>query len=220
MGELLARILPLAFGAALSPLIAAILVVTLSGPSHPRGRAIAFTAGMGTALVLVSILGFTLLKGVVIPSLADPSTTLAALDLAFGAGLALIVAIRLVRPPTEASPGRVERAAAPRLERYYLLGLARMGTNVTSLVLFIPAVKDVAASSVGPVGEIVALATVILVTMLPALIPVTADLMFPDEADRVLRGLDRWLREHGRTLVTAVLGALAGYLIVRGAISL
>lgn len=221
MGELLAKAMPLAFGAAMSPLILAMLVVTLSGSNHPRGRAIAFTMGMGTSLVLVSILGFTLLKGVVIPSLSDPSTTLAAIDIAFGVVLLLVVALRLVgrsatpEHPANPAPG----GAAPRLGRYYLLGMVRMGTNMTSLVLFIPAVKDVSASAVGLAAQIVVLALLILITMLPALIPVGADLLLPGEADPVLSGLGRRLSRHGRTLVTIVLGGLGGYLVVRGAIS-
>lgn len=62
------------------------------------------------------------------------------------------------------------------------------------------------------------LAVLILITTLPALIPVGGDVLIPGEVDRVLIGLGHWLSRHGRTLVTIVLGALGGYLLVRGAI--
>ena len=55
MGNLIAKIVPLAIGGAVSPILVISVVLLLSGTRKPRARALAFAVGNVVALTLVAV---------------------------------------------------------------------------------------------------------------------------------------------------------------------
>lgn len=215
MGELLARVLPLALGAAISPTVLTVQLVTLSGKVAPLARAWAVTAGF--LLVLAAEAAFALAFAASTGGSGTPDKTVAAVKVA-AAALLLALGIRtLLRPPGPPKPPDPDAAAkGPRLPEAFGVGAVLMLTNVTSIVLFFPAVHQVGAAHVDVPEKGVALLLVMLVTSLPATGPVLAVTLLGARGRRALEALNAFTTTHRRTIAAAIAFAFAAFLGVTG----
>jgi hypothetical protein len=224
MAELLTRTLPLAVGAAVSPLVLAISVALLSGRTRPMARAAAFGAGAAVPIVIVAGAGMVVRLpsvGEWIGALEDgPLTASAGIDIAAGIVLMLVGGRLVIRRPTATerraaglgSPGRPE--ASPL--RFFLGGLGIMLTNVSTLALFVPASKDVAIAPVSLFAQVVVLFLLAAIVLIPVWVPIAAYALAPGSAARILGRAAMAVREHAREVTAAVVVALGVYLVVRG----
>src|ERR1700730_152382 len=110
MGALLASVLPLAIGAAISPTLLALQLLVLTGANKPRARAWALTIGAGLVLAAFSVLGLTVLNHLhpakhVLRSLRD-----AVIMFAAGGLMAVLAARSLLRRPTPAEQQKARTA--------------------------------------------------------------------------------------------------------------
>jgi hypothetical protein len=99
MSSLLREVIPLALGAAISPVIFLLQLNTLTG-ERPIARGSALTAGAAVVLIVVSTIG--VLVGDTGFSTND--TLKAAINLGFGVLLVAVGLRALVRPPTPRAP--------------------------------------------------------------------------------------------------------------------
>jgi hypothetical protein len=219
MADLLATILPLALGAAVSPAIAALVVAVLARGADPVRRGVALT--VGAAIPLAGIAAVVLLT-LHASGTTGHRTTGAAVDLVAAAALAYL-ALRALQPTRTAQEQQAVRArhASGSPARYVGLGAGVMLVNFSTLALFVPAVKDIGrADGVSVAGEIAALVLLLVVVLVPAWLPVALRAAFPDRAQRLLTPLGRWMTEHQRALGGWVSAAFAVYLFVRGVLAL
>ncbi len=216
MITLLARVLPLALGAAISPTLFVGVVLLLSSPGHPRARAVAFGVGAALPLVAIAVVGLIVFRH----ALAGGHFRISpVVDLVFGAIL-LLLALRLALKPSTANTRQPHPVGAGPA-KCVLLGLGLMVANFSSLVLFIPAVKDVAAAvSVGLGGKLVILVIVMLIVLLAVLVPVLLYTLAPDRAQAVLVPLVTKTRSHSHAISLAVCLIFGGYLVVKGSVAL
>jgi threonine/homoserine/homoserine lactone efflux protein len=148
VGSLLAIVLPLALGAAVTPTIIGVQLVTLSGRVRPLARSWALAAGCGVVLAAVSALAF-LVAGIS-NTLDDPSPAGGVVKLVAAVLLAAL-GIRAVRRRGTARPAATgEGDEEPRLRRSFALGAALMATNFSSLVLYFPAMHAIGISDATP----------------------------------------------------------------------
>ena len=212
---MLLETLPLALGAAVSPIVLAITVAMLTGPGRTP-RALAFLAG--EAVPLLALAGLILLFGGGVSLKVSP-TALTALDLVF-AGILLAVGLRALwralhrvpaKPPsTDDSHANV----APR--RAFAIGVGSMTTNFTSLLLYLPALKLVAAADLTTADELIAAALVIVLVLSTVWLPLSLTRIAPITAEAALARIAATFQRNER-LVTIVLGLGFGlYLLVRG----
>jgi small neutral amino acid transporter SnatA (MarC family) len=124
MSTLLSEIVPLALGAAISPVIFLLQLTTLTGP-RPIERGSALTAGAAAALIVVSTFG--VLVGDTGFSTRD--TLQAAINIALGALLTVVGLRALLRPPKPKAPKTDARPASVRGS--LLAGVGGMASNVT-----------------------------------------------------------------------------------------
>lgn len=223
MRGLLPQLLPLAFGAAVSPVVLTAVVLTLASRSHPRERAAAFTLGAVVPLLVVGLGGLAIFASV--PEVShrrDPAVS-AAIDLSFGVVL-LLLALRAVLSPPPPSKAGSPRAAPgddrAHLWRYLVLGVASMVTNFSTLVLFVPAVKEIARARLSVAGESAAFALLLAITLIPALVPLLFYMLAPQAAERVLTPLGDWASSHKRILGVAVAVVLGVWLSAKGLLGL
>jgi hypothetical protein len=155
MGSLLAIVLPLALGAAISPTLFALEVLVLSGRRHPVARAWALTGGAAATLIFFSVLGLTLLRNLHAGK-HHRSLTDAAIDLVAGALLAVLAA-RALRPRKTVAESHHDRtrgrlAGTPTI---LFLGIGSLGmlVNFSTLLLFLPALHEISRSSVSQVDK-------------------------------------------------------------------
>lgn len=222
MGELLATVLPLALGAAVSPTLAALVIAVLASDDDPVRRAAALAAGAALPLVLISVVSLVAVHAAGAAARGPAHSTLdGVVDLVFAALLAAIAWRALQPTPTqqERQAGRAERAPGGAA-RYVALGAGIMLVNASTLALVVPAMKDIGRAGV-PVGqEIAAVMVVLVVALIPAWLPVVLRVAFPDRTTRLLKPVGRWMYDHQRALAGWVSAAFAAYLLVRGALEL
>lgn len=215
----LLRVLPLAFGAAISPVILLLQVATLASPRYPVRRACIVLAA--TALVVVAVMGVVLATDAhagAAPT-SDPVVDgwiriVLALVLLAGA---LRTALRPAPdgdapPPDDADPG-------VRGVRFFLLGLGAMAANVTTIVLLVPATREVATADIGD-DRLVVLAVVFVVTLLPAYGPLLVLAALGRRGPAALAAMSTWLRAHRRAVTVVVSLGFAAYLGISGLVAL
>ncbi len=219
MGKLLAQVIPLAFGAAISPALLTVAVLTISSPRRGLTRGVALAAGVLVTLVVLTALGLTVLSHVTNHPSATRSAVSDGVDIAIGLVL-LALALRGIlehrshpEPPDGAQPS--QRAPAG-LVATFAAGSALMVTNVTTIILYIPAMKDVANADVSDEGKALAILVVLLITALPVLLPLALRLVAPRSSERWLGSLNSTISRHHHAFVVGVEVLFGVYLLVKG----
>ena len=153
---LLGRLLPLAFGAAVSPLLLLLQLLNLSAPAQPLRRSAAFLLGC-TLVMTLWLLGAAWMAGLLAAVASGPVQLDAALDALFGLLLLAAAAWMLQSQPTSISPSAQPRAGAQGgLAAAFAAGLAAMGCNLTSLVLFPTLLHDLRGYPDTAIGHLIA----------------------------------------------------------------
>lgn len=213
MRELL-LILPLGSASALSPMMLTEQTVLLAGPN---GRRVASRYAVGTALVVSFYVGALVFWGNAI-SLPKRPTLSARMDIALGA---LLIALAIIIQRRGHSGSR-QRSSTHVIGPSTAIGFGvfAMATNFTTLALLLPAAKDIAASSVNAAGRVVLIAVLVLLSTMPAWVPIATTRVAPGPAARVLDALGDLISRRGKTLVVSLLAALAAVLVGRGVLHL
>lgn len=223
MAELLASILPLALGAAVSPTVAALVIAVLARGEDAVRRGVALTLGAAIPLVVIALVVLlTLHASVAADGASKHRATGGVVDLVAAAALGYL-GLRALQPtstPQEQQAARAERAPGGP-GRYVALGAGVMLVNFSTLALFVPAVKDIGrADDVALAGELAAFLLLLAVVLVPAWVPVALRAAFPARAERLLQPLGGWMHDHRRALGGGVSAVFAVYLFVRGVLVL
>lgn len=209
MSSLLAQVVPLAFAAAISPVIFLLQLNTLTGP-RPIARGSALTAGAAVVLIVGSTLGVAL-GGT---GFSERETLQAAINIAFGVLLIAVGLRALLRPPT---PRPSDPEAKPTsIGRSFLAGAGGMASNVTTFALYIPALALIAGSTL-PLGQRGLAGLIILsITLMVAWVPLLIAAIVPGATNRLLPALGRWMTDNNRW-IQVVLGLGFGiWLLLKG----
>jgi threonine/homoserine/homoserine lactone efflux protein len=209
MSTLLAQIVPLALGAAISPVIFLLQLTTLTGP-RPIARGSALTAGAALGLITMSTIG--VLVGDTDFSTRD--TLQAAINIAFGALLVAVGLRALLRPPKPKA--RKTDGTPPSTRGSFLAGVGGMASNVTTFALYIPALALIAGSGL-PLGQQgLAALIILLITLIVAWVPLVLALVVPGASTRLLPSLGSWMTANNRW-IQVVLGLGFGiWLLTKG----
>lgn len=209
MGQLLGRVLPLAFMAAVSPTIFLASVVLLTR-SRPVFRAGVFTIGTAIPLLVIGVLVGISFRSFTLDS---KSTLSAAIDVAAGGVLVIAAALRASRP---ARPREDKPSTDPRPLLGFLGGMALMATNFSTLLPFMVAVKDIALSNAGQTDKIITFALAVVIVLIPAWVPLAMTAAVPSGSEALLGRLRSFLDRYGKWFMVGVLGLIGVYLLVRG----
>jgi len=219
MAALLASVLPLAVGAAISPTLLALQLLVLTGATKPRARAWALAAGAALVLAAFSILGLTVLNRLH-PDRHGHASLRDAVIMFLAAGLLAALAVRsLLERPTAAeqhtqhTAGRLERAPTP-----WFVGVGALGmvVNFSTLVLFLPALREITRSQTDLVVRSVTFAILFLVTLLPVLAPVVLVTVLGSRADRGLAATRGFVTRNSRRIGIGIEAVFAVYLVLKG----
>lgn len=208
MGDPLGIAIPLAAGAAISPTTLALQLVTLSRGTAPLGRAWAIAAGYATVLLIEMFVAFGLAAST--SGSGTPSKTEAAVKLAFAVALAWLGIRALHAPPKPPKPE--PETSDPRLGRYFVVGLALMAVNVTSAVLYLPAMHDVGTADIDTPAKVGAAALVLAIALIPAVAPPLAVTLLGERARRALARLSDFAARHRQAINAGICFAFAAFL--------
>jgi threonine/homoserine/homoserine lactone efflux protein len=214
MGSLLAIVLPLALGAAVTPTIVGMQLVTLSGNVRPLARSWALAAGC--AVVLAAVSALALLVAGISNALDDPSPAGGVVKLVAAALLAGL-GVRAVRrrgSDRPASPRPSDQE--PHLRRSFALGAGLMATNFSSLVLYFPAMHAIGISDASTDGRVLAFVLVFVIALVPAWAPPLLVWALGDRARRPLDRLGGFFTNHRQAIAATLCFGFAILLTVVG----
>lgn len=218
MSDLLRTVLPLALGAAVSPTVLTVSVLLLSSKERPVARGTLYVLGFLTVLAGYTVLGLTVFDNVAHEPSSSERAVSDAVDVVIGAVL-LLMAIRAVvrrrngddgetpKPPKQHSTG---------LLAAFVTGIVVMLTNITSIVLYIPAMKDINHADVPASDQAIVVLVALLVTSLPAWAPLLVRVVVPGPSVRLLDGVDRTITRHQHAILVAVESIFGVYLLAKG----
>jgi hypothetical protein len=219
MAALLASVLPLAVGAAISPTLLALQLMVLTGTTRPRARAWAVAAGSALVLAVFSLLGLTVLNHLH-PAAHGHRSVRGAVIMFIAAGLLVVMAVRsLLHRPTSAE--RQKSHTAGRLATaptYWFVGVGAVGmvVNFSTLVLYLPALHEITRSTGGLGDRVVAFALLFVITLTPVLAPLGVVSVLGARADPALQATHAFVTRHARQIGTVIEVVFAAYLLVRG----
>ncbi len=219
MAGLVASVLPLAIGAAISPTLLALQLLVLTGTTKPVARAWALAAGSAVVLAAFSLLGVTVLNHLH-PAKHGHHSVRDAVIMFVAAGLLAALAARsLLRRPTPAeqqtsrTAGRLQSAPT-----FWFVGVGAIGmlVNFSTLVLFLPALHEITRSDVSLSGRIVAFAVLFVIALLPVLAPVTLVTVLGQRVAPALTATHGFVNRHSRQIGITIEVVFATYLVIRG----
>lgn len=228
MGDLLVKVTPLAVGAMVSPTMFVALILILARPPTPIRRGVAFTACGTVPLLAVSVIVALIWRGASISDEtgAPADGAEAWVDVAAGVALLVLGAVLVVRhrrqrnhpasKPKAASASPDEPPGRHAVLHAGLLGLGLMASNTSTLVLYIPAAKDIADSNASALVKLTGWVVLIGITMLPLVAALVAYAVAPGMAQRVLQPLGAWFNRHAFVFAMAIFVVLGLYLVARG----
>jgi hypothetical protein len=220
VGPLLAQVVPLAVGAAISPALLGLQVLNVSRPRSPL--AWAWSLALGAALLLLVATAAALLFHLgtgghkASPELKGVVKVVGAAALAAAAVYELVWAKGT--PPKSRMPA-AEDSDTGKGVHWAMVGVGA-GLLFPNLALYFPAAHEIAASGQGTAGRVVAFVSVFAITMLPAAVPPLALMLLGERVKPPLQALNDYVVTHRRG-VTAVACAVFGtVLLVSGLIQL
>jgi hypothetical protein len=216
MDQLFIKVLPLSLASAVSPASLAVSLVLLGGKIHPRMKAFAYLLGGALVALAVTVLGLLL------ASRASPTTgphAHAVIDAVLGSLLLALGVVALAIKPRK--DGRSLSGLDSQSERRQLgtcafVGLLAMGLNVSSLVPFLAAVREVGRAVVSMEVKGVALGVAWMLLLLPMVLPLVIYLIAPNAAARILTPISIVATKYGRYLVAAICLILGSVFIWEG----
>ena len=221
MEGLFSQVLPLALGAMVSPTLLTLQVLVLSSPVKPKLKAWALTLGAALTLILYAVLGVTVLKSVGNgeSSNTEHSWTYIVIRVVCGV-LLLLLGLRALRgKPTagENHQSKVKAKLASAGPLFYLpVGLVGMLTDVSSLILFLPALHDITRSSADTAAKALVFGFLYLMVMLPLLLPALLVTVMGSKADGMLASLNRFVSANSRRINAGICFLFAVYLLWSG----
>jgi hypothetical protein len=216
MSDLLAQTIPLALGAAISPVLFLLQLATMTR-ERPLARGLAVVAGAAVPLLILGVLAVAL--GSTKKVTHSSSDTKAIVDASLGALLLVAGIVQLLRPARKPKPPEDpsgEPAASAGVGRSFGLGIAGMVTNFTTIALYIPAMKFVAVSRVSVADKVVVTAIVFAIVLSLVLVPVVLTALMPRLAGRVLSAIGGWMQAHHKAIAVGVCFGFGAWLAIKG----
>jgi threonine/homoserine/homoserine lactone efflux protein len=203
MGSLLAQTVPLSIGAAISPIVL-MSVLAIIGGQHGKARAIAFAIGfviMSTALLIVG--------AVVVAGLRDRNGGTAespVIEVVLGIVL-IAFGLLMVRPKRKDDETKAKEhhrkwvTPDTPLYMFTVFGLVLMLVNVSTIVLLIAILKEVARSGASSTDAAVALGIADVFTFLPVALPVIAAAIGGAAVAGKVTQLGHWTNRNGKYIL-------------------
>lgn len=218
MTRLLGEVLPLALGAAVSPVLLTLQILVLAGRRSPLARALAVVVSCTAVLLVFAVLAATVLT---VSGDREASTPYGVVKAAAAVLLVYLAARQLFRKPTaqesnkKRSASRLANAATPA---FLWIGALAMLTNFTTLILYIPAVHAIVRSSAALVDKVVVFVILVVIVLLPVLVPFAAVAALGERVRPALTRVGDAAAAHSRQVAAGlclVFAALLGWQAVQ-----
>lgn len=217
MSSTIAKVLPLALGAAISPVLLLLQVATLASKNYPLRRALLILAS-SSAVTAIVIIAISLTNQQSTTTSAPQESIHGWIEIVLATLLAANALRIILAPPSDTEVKAKPDEANPRLHpvRYLLLGLAAMVTNFTTIVLLIPAVHEVVTAPISNSDQVVLLISVGLLVEFVAFFPIIVVVAAGKKGPVMLDRLSNFLHRHRHRIAIVVSLVFAIYLAYSG----
>jgi Sap, sulfolipid-1-addressing protein len=223
VGSLLASLLPLALGAAISPLLLMAEVLALSSSDRPKRKAWLLVIGCGATLLAFEVA--LLLVGSHVSATHAPHPLE---DVVVGVAAAALFAWLFLsawakRHQAPSGPGFIDRVGTARPLAFLGLGVLLMVTNASTLILVFPAVRLIIHAHVSAVDQVVALGILTCFGLAPVLLPATLVSVLGRRGEALTSSLNRFVTAHATQLTMGLEAVFFAYFLIkaiRGAMAL
>jgi threonine/homoserine/homoserine lactone efflux protein len=220
---LLIQILPLAFGAAVSPTALMGIIILLSVSKKPKLQSFGYYIGSLILIIIVTIIGILLGTGIT-TGYNKPHLLLDWIDVILGILLLFLGTRRIIQ--TQKSPkNRIQSSNEPKSNLNLFLkgisyGFGLFLINFSTTIIVIEAGKEIAVSPVGLVGKLLIIMVLIVITLLVCEVPLLMYVLSPEKAKKILLKVNKWMQRNGHILMGIVIFLIGAYLILVGLIRL
>lgn len=215
---LLAEVVPLAIGAAFTPSLFALQILTTSAPRW-RSRSLAFFLGSASAFFLACTLLFLGFSQLPHHRPTEPNPFGGVLWIAAATVLAF-TAVWLFWPHRELAT-KVEAGLVTRIDRahvftFFGVAFALSIKDVTSFALIVPALHETAASNVGLIFQLGTTLLVFALALFPVLLPPLWRTLRGEQAKKELAIIYRFTMDHQFSIVGVIASLFCLYCVVMG----
>ena len=204
MGQLFARLLPLAVATAISPGVLAVSLVLLGGKINPRLADVSLLSGGIVAALVATLVG--LLIGGHATAVAGPKIN-PVIDLVVGVLLLLVAIAGLVMRPAHSGGLLARLDARPRRRQLavcFAAGLLAIAANPSTVIPLVAAIRLVGKAALGWEITTLALGLVWVLVLLPILLPLVLYVADPAAAARILTPISAAATKYGPYLGAAI----------------
>lgn len=221
--SLIIQIMPLAWGAAVSPVVLSIFLVIMSITDKPRLSGLSFYLGAIIVLLLVLMVGILLGNSLSTAGAADPKTS-AAIDMVVGVIL-IILAFRNFAIKEHEHKGGIFKYLKPGKDskgiavfgQFFAIGVVSFLTNFTTAVFVLAAGKVIAQSNAGAVEVTLAIIILTLITLLVVEVPLAIFMIIPLTAHKITKPLNKWISNNGNYVTGLFVLVIGIYIVLKGA---
>lgn len=224
--SLIASNLPYALGAAVSPLILATLLTTISPTRSPRWASFSYLFG---AIIFFLIAAFSgMYIGSSLSAVSPGIINIGSITEVFLGSILIIIALKtlfiLEKPREDGFIGFVSSIPENRnfstFLKFFYLGFITFLASFTTDILVIQAGVIIGLSNPGFILSTVAVVLLGLITLLVIEVPFIIYLIFPTKATNMLIPTHNWIINYGDYITTIVYLVLGFFFIARGFISI
>lgn len=214
MQEVFLHILPLLLGAAISPVATIGMIAVLTTKDSPKLKGFTYLVGAIIPLLLIGIPGIFLFANIQFkPANSNVSSTI---DLVAGLLLLALAVKNFFKKPSHQLTKKAKSHKQLSPAKSLALGTVLMITNFSTIVLFLPAVKDIALSSLDDIEKMTVLLVSIPVVMSMIVLPLVIAVLLPNSSKSILERLRVFMTRHNRAIVQAMLIIFGVYLLAKG----
>lgn len=213
MAELLAKVLPLCIGAAISPAVLTVQLINLGGKDAPLRRAWVFVGGFLVVAAIFVVLALTIVRAT--HSSGGSDAEVGGVVKVAAAALLVALGIRSLTRTPKPKAAKAEHSG-PRLGQAFGLGMLLMATNFSSILLMIPAVHETGAADVPEAGKALVIAIILLFVLVPAALPPLVVSVLGARGEQAMAALDSFFGAHRQGIAAAICFGFAVYLLAIG----
>lgn len=220
---LLLQILPLAFGAAVSPTALMGIIIILSISKNPKLQGFGYFFGSFILIIIVVLLGLILGSGIT-STTTKHNPILDGIEVLLGIVL-LLLGIKRILQAQKSPKNRIQDFDKQKSNLVVFIkglsfGFGLFLINFSTSIIVLEAGKEIGASSFGIIGKSIVIMILIIITLLVCEIPLLMYLLYPAKAIKILSKVNKWMQKNGHILMGTVLIVIAIYLITIGLVKL
>src|SRR5215218_4009289 len=213
MSDLLPGLIVLAIGGSIAPPLL-LLTILFLGSHRPLPNATALALGYFTTCAAIGIVGLTLFGGA-----ETDASTIGRVISAMVGGLLIVLGLRslLNAPDPDAHPPRwMESISSMSPVKAFGFGMALFPVQIKNLAIFVACINLIAAASLGPRGNAMALGLVLVVFAIPVLVLIGLYAAVPQRASEVLGYLRAWMEKNNRAITVVLCFVFGAFFLLRG----